>query len=72
MTIDCLSLGLGIVLGFVIAIVIGTIWRRKKSHLWEMRKLIKEASKEIHSGYEKIQALYQVVELADMKGRVEK
>lgn len=67
-----LSFGIGIVVGIIIGLIMTYITMRKKSHLLEMKQLIKEASKEIHNGYDKLQTLYKVVEIADRKGRVEK
>ena len=72
MTFNGVWFSLGIGLGVVVTCFYFLFLNRRKSRLWEMKQLIKEASKDIHSGYEKIQALYQVVEIADRKGRVEK
>jgi len=72
MTIDYISFVLGFVLGLIVLGIFFWVSQRKKSHLWEMKKLILEASKEIHSAYDKIQTLYQVVDIADKKRRLEK
>jgi len=72
MTFDGVWFSLGIGLGVVVSCFYFIFLYRKKSHLWEMKKLILEASKEIHSAYDKIQTLYQVVDIADKKRRLEK